>query len=100
MKELFLIRHGEAEHQKGEMTAGWTNTKLTALGKEQALKTGQRLKEILDDKKFQMYCSDLPRALETAEIIGKILNTPVISNSDLREMNTGAATEKIIISFT
>jgi len=96
MKELFLIRHGEAEHQVHEMSGGWTDTKLTELGKKQALKTGQKLRVTLKHKNFQMYSSDLIRASETAEIIGKILNSPVLVNSDLREINLGSATNKTL----
>ena len=96
MKELFLIRHGEAEHQVRGMTGGWTDTKLTELGKKQALKTGQKLKVTLKNKNFQMYSSDLNRASETAETIGKILNSPVLVNSDLREINSGLANNKTL----
>ena len=43
-----------------------------------------------------MYSSDLIRASETAETIGKILNSPVLINSDLREINSGLANNKTI----
>jgi probable phosphoglycerate mutase len=96
MKELFLIKHGEAEHRLRGMTGGWTDCKLTELGKKQALTTGQKLEAALKNKNFQMYSSDLIRASKTAEIIGKILNSPVLINSDLRSMNFGVATNKTI----
>jgi len=96
MKELILIRHGEAEHQVRNITGGWTDSKLTELGKKQALKTGQKLKETLKNKNFQIYSSDLIRASETGEIIGKILNSQVQVNSDLREINAGLANNKTI----
>ena len=96
MKELFLIRHGEAEHQVRGMTGGWTDTKLTELGKKQALKTGQKLKLMLKNKNFQMYSSDLIRASESAESIGKILDSSILFNSDLREINCGLANNKTI----
>ena len=96
MKELILIRHGESEHQVREMMGGWPGTKLTELGKKQALKTGQKLKLMLKNKNFQMYSSDLIRASESAESIGKILDSSILFNSDLREINCGLANNKTI----
>lgn len=94
MKELFLIRHGEAEHMVAELSGGWSESKLTELGKKQAEKTGQKLKAMLNNKNFYLYISDLSRASETAKIIGNILTTSVIFSSDLRELNTGSAINK------
>jgi probable phosphoglycerate mutase len=94
MKELILIRHGEADHQISNITAGWTDTKLTILGKNQSLKTGERLKVELKSRNFKLYCSDLSRAQESAEIIGSILKVPVITNANLREMNNSVAINK------
>jgi broad specificity phosphatase PhoE len=91
LKELILIRHGEAEHLLSGSVGGWTDTKLTELGRKQARYTGEKLLKQLYGKSFSFYCSDLSRSLETAEIIGDVLDaTPVIAK-ELRELNNGVA---------
>jgi phosphohistidine phosphatase len=64
MKQLFLLRHGEAEFSGG---ADFLR-QLTQKGKENLLKMGLTIsdKEIVID---QMYCSSASRAKETAETI-------------------------------
>jgi len=91
MNELILIRHGQAEHLINDISGGWTDTKLTELGKKQARFAGSRLKEFLDSKGLKIYSSDLSRALETAEIISSIMYIEFSSSKDLRELNTGKA---------
>lgn len=94
LEELILIRHGEAEHILTGTAGGWTDTKLTERGKFEAEQTGQRLSQLLGDKKFNFYCSDLQRASQTADIIGRILNRTPIVKTALRELNNGIAANK------
>lgn len=91
MNKLILIRHGEAEHLLHGMVGGWTDTQLTALGREQARRTGEKLLHQLSNTPVYLLSSDLSRACETAEIIGAILNTKPVIAEDLRELNNGAA---------
>lgn len=91
MKELFVVRHGHADHIERGLTGGWTNSQLTQLGRQQALLTGQRLQSFLNEKSFRFYSSDLDRAKETAEIIGEILQSDLITTTALRELNWGIA---------
>ncbi|MFF2089474.1 histidine phosphatase family protein [Paenibacillus sp. NPDC058174] len=91
MKELILIRHGEAEHLLSGVVGGWTDTKLTELGRAQAKCTGQKLAEWLSDAAVRLYCSDLSRAKETAQIIGRALGSEPVPGEDLRELNNGIA---------
>jgi probable phosphoglycerate mutase len=91
LKELFLIRHGEAEHLVRNLTGGWTDVPLTELGCEQAHRTGRRLLEMLGNDPFAFYCSDLRRARQTAEIIaGQVGQEPVAVHA-LRDINNGLA---------
>ncbi|MFK7693243.1 histidine phosphatase family protein [Paenibacillus sp. HJGM_3] len=94
MKELYVVRHGEAEHLLTGTVGGWTNTSLTDLGREQARNTGKRLRKFLGGRAINYYSSDLSRARETAEIIAdEILSSPTISDH-LRELNNGIAANK------
>ena len=91
MKQLFLVRHGEPEHHVQGLTGGWTNTSLTELGRKQAKLTGERLKQLIGDSFIGLYTSDLLRAVETAEIIGSILNLVPKVDKALRDLNWGIA---------
>ncbi len=92
-RELIIVRHGEAEHLIGEdrMTGGWTDTKLTPLGRMQAERTADALAREIGGREFGFHCSDLSRARETAEIIGERLYRIPISSHAIREFNNGCA---------
>lgn len=92
IKNLYLIRHGEAEHLLGEgLTGGWTDSKLTEKGRNQAYVTGKRIPDLLGRVDFEFYCSDLSRARETAEIIGSYIDRKPLAVKPLREQNNGNA---------
>jgi probable phosphoglycerate mutase len=92
IKELYIIRHGEAEHLVGEaLTGGWTNSLLTDKGKKQAEAAGKKLERLFKGRDFDFYCSDLDRAWETAEVIGKFISKEALAFRDLREINNGDA---------
>ncbi|PRZ12683.1 putative phosphoglycerate mutase [Laceyella sediminis] len=84
MKDLILIRHGEAEG-----IGGWNDYPLTALGKRQAKLTGERLHQLLNQKDYRFYSSDLVRARETAEIIGSFINKKTRLFKELRGIHHG-----------
>jgi broad specificity phosphatase PhoE len=92
IKNLYLIRHGEAEHLLGEgLTGGWTDSGLTEKGRMQAHMTGKRIASLLGRVDVEVYCSDLSRAKETAEIIGSFFDENPLSAKALREQNNGDA---------
>ena len=92
IKNLFLIRHGEAEHLLGErLTGGWTDSSLTEKGRHQAHNTGKRILDLVREFEVALYCSDLFRAKESAEIIGSYLNKKPMPFQELREQNNGQA---------
>jgi broad specificity phosphatase PhoE len=82
-----LIRHGEAEHLLTGLVGGWTDTKLTEVGKQQARCTGERLSQLIKNTPFNFYASDLSRAKVTAEIIGDVLGKKPALVNELRELN-------------
>ncbi|MBB2483236.1 histidine phosphatase family protein [Bacillus sp. APMAM] len=91
MNKIILVQHCQSEHHVNNMSGGWTDTPLTDLGKAQAEMIGQYLKEYIDKNDYTLYSSDLIRARQTAQIIGKYLELEVFQEKGLREINTGVA---------
>ena len=90
MKNIYLVRHGESEHNKLKRYAGTIDSPLTELGREQAKETGKLLK---DKNITYILSSNLSRAADTASEIKKVIDledditmeiTPL-----LREVNFG-----------
>jgi broad specificity phosphatase PhoE len=104
LKSIVLIRHAEAEHLVRDLIGGWTDTELTDLGCRQAEALALRLKSELGETPLRLYCSDLKRATQTAEIIGQELGLDHQPTPELRELNNGIAagmtTEEAKIHFT
>jgi probable phosphoglycerate mutase len=94
MNDLILIRHGQAEHLVKDLTGGWTDSSLTGLGRDQAERIARRLAALLDGVSYEIYSSDLVRAVETAEIIGRVLSWPPILTPALRDQNNGIAANR------
>lgn len=97
MKRIITIQHTQSVHHTNGMIGSWTDWDLTNLGKEQANNIGIKLKEELSkDNVYVMYSSDLKRAKQTAEIVGKHLSLEPIINEALRERNLGSAVGKSV----
>ena len=85
--KLILVRHGETEENVKKINQGHRPGKLTALGKEQANKLAQQLK---DEKIDVIYCSDLKRTKDTLPPILRFhKRTPVHYVSEIREKGMG-----------
>jgi len=80
---MYIVRHGETELNVIKAFQGHTDSALTARGKRQARENANRLKSAGCQ---QIISSDLPRAKHTAAIISEILNIPVQTDSNLREV--------------
>ena len=91
MSSLILIRHGQSEHHVNGMTGGWTDTGLTELGRRQAACLASRLKREIADTPCRMVSSDLKRAFQTAQIVGKEIGMTPEPVVELREFNNGMA---------
>jgi broad specificity phosphatase PhoE len=81
---FFIARHGEAEYESPPMNA--TGGSLTVLGREQAAELGQRLRQ---ERVAAVVCSELSRAVQTAEIAGHVLGMPVRVRERLQEFPAG-----------
>ncbi len=83
-----LIRHGESEFNRLGIIQGHTNSPLSETGKKQAELTGNWLKSTSNVS--HIYTSPLMRALQTAEIIGNILEVKPKKINAFKEIMLGA----------
>ncbi|MDK8278797.1 histidine phosphatase family protein [Peptostreptococcus anaerobius] len=86
MNTYYLVRHGQTEWNTQGRTQGHGNSPLTDLGVKQAENLANAIKKYPIDL---IYCSDLGRAIQTAEIVGQNLGIEVKPTSKLREMGFG-----------
>jgi broad specificity phosphatase PhoE len=77
-----------------KLTGGWTDTGLTELGRRQSVCLASRLKRELGDTPCRLYCSDLKRALQTAEIIGQEIGVTPNPVPELRAPDNGIVAGK------
>ena len=96
MKKIIKIQHTQSIHHTNGMVGSWTDWELSELGIEQANRIGKKLKEELAGKSFVMYSSDLLRAKQTAENVGKHLNLTPVLRKELRERNLGRCCGKSV----
>ena len=84
--KIYLIRHGETDRNKVKCLQGRTDIELNEYGRELAYKTAEGLKEV----DFNIiFTSPLKRARETAEIIRRGRNVPVIIEERIQEISFG-----------
>ena len=84
--EIFVVRHGQTEWNALEKMQGQTDIELNEIGREQAQITGEQIKNENIDL---IITSPLKRAKETAEIINKNFNAPIIEDKRLMERGYG-----------
>lgn len=81
-----MIRHGFSEANNQKLFAGHSDFPLTEIGKMQAERCSEALK---DEKIDAVYASDLIRAFDTALPIARAHNLEVIPHKGLREIFAG-----------
>lgn len=91
MKDIFLIRHGRQCSKLCNV-----DVSLDESGRKQAKLAGKRLISYQLEK---LYCSQLIRAKETAEIIGHCVNLPVEEVADIEEIHFGGLPGKRMNRF-
>lgn len=96
MKTIITIQHTQSVHHTNGMVGSWTDWELTELGLQQARNIGEKLKAELAGRKLVIYSSDLLRAKQTADIIGKCLGLTPILKKELRERNLGKCCGKSV----
>ena len=84
--KIFIIRHGQTEWNALGKLQGRQDIKLNEVGKEQALTTGESIK---NEKMDIIITSPLKRARKTAEIINEVTNCKIISDERIIERCVG-----------
>jgi broad specificity phosphatase PhoE len=74
---LYVVRHGECEHNLQRRAAARDDSPLTQRGREQARAIGKLLRELIDSpESFDWYASSLHRACVTMEIVRESAGLP------------------------
>lgn len=89
MVTIIFESHGTTYDNEANLSSGWYDVELSELGKQQAKELGERYKN--DDIDI-IFCSDLKRSYETAEIAFVGRDIPIIKDKRLRECNYGDLT--------
>jgi broad specificity phosphatase PhoE/CTP:molybdopterin cytidylyltransferase MocA len=90
IRRLILVRHGETQRHKDKIFLGQKDIPLNEEGREQCKHVGLELQHF-DVDTDRVYCSDLNRAKESAEIIAGMLGDKfsLVEVPEFREMNLG-----------
>ena len=89
--KVYFIRHGQSEGNRLSLHCGWSDTPLSELGHAQAKAASACLKDIPFDR---VYCSDLPRARQTAA--DALPGCAPIYSEKLREISVGTLADRLI----
>lgn len=88
--KLVIIRHGQTNANLENVVQGaGVDLPLNSTGREQAAIVGKKLAELYNFP--QLYCSEMLRAQQTAEIIAEFCNCSVKVFPNLEEVHFGAA---------
>ena len=86
MKEIYLVRHTQAEGNRYRMLQGSWDGRVTKLGKRQIDALAERFKDIPVE---EVWSSDLKRAMQTADAAARWKSLPIHTSPDLRELDIG-----------
>lgn len=86
MTKLVLIRHGETDDNKDQYLCGWSDPCLNEAGRQAAEALAAYMRNIKLDT---IVYSGLQRAEETAYIIGRGRNIPILVRESFKELNFG-----------
>src|SRR5580698_11186366 len=90
---LYVLRHGECEHNVEGRLASQDDSPLTGLGRAQARSNGVLLKELAGDlSRFDFYASSLHRTCATMELLREAARLPPAgyrADHRLMEMHCG-----------
>ena len=84
MTTIYLVRHGITQANKENRFAGRTDEELLAEGKDQILQVGERLQK---SGITSVYCGPAKRTVQSAELLGALLNVPFFPLQGLDDIN-------------
>lgn len=83
---IYLLRHGEIEGTGRKRFVGWTDLPLSLAG----VRCASAWRDVFHRKNWDaIYCSDLERSIQTAQIIAGNQSGRIEPLADLREINLG-----------
>ena len=94
---FYIMRHGQTNANTANKAAGITDVPLNDTGRAQAASAAELIRPLGITR---IISSDLLRAKETAQIVGKRLNVPVEYDPRIREWNYGNMENTAISAFT
>lgn len=95
-KIIMTVQHTESEHHINGHIGAWGEWNLTERGRQQAFEVGKWLLWEGCHRGFNMYCSDQPRAVQTAEEMNRTLHITPVYSELIREVNAGEGNGKPI----
>jgi len=97
---IWLVRHGETDWNRARRLQGHVDVPLNATGHDQAREVAERLAERFAGQALpDVYTSDLKRAAQTAQAVGRALGcTPRIAKK-LRERMFGICEGKTLVEL-
>ena len=81
---IYLMRHGQDDES---YIGGWSDVELIPEGIDDVKESALWIRDNLNIKSIQ--CSDVKRAVQTAELVSTCICVPYICNTNLREQNKG-----------
>lgn len=95
---IIAIRHGETAWNADTRIQGHADIPLSDVGRRQAALLGQAL-ALAGEPITAIYASDLLRARETAEFVGRAIAVPVMQEIGLRERSFGEFEGKTFVDI-
>jgi glucosyl-3-phosphoglycerate phosphatase len=87
IRRLVMLRHGQTEFNAANRMQGQLDTRLSELGREQAVAAAEVLAKF---DPLVIVSSDLHRAYDTAVVLGERVGAPVVVDERLRETHLGS----------
>ena len=92
MRNIYIVAHPEATHLVDGLVGGWHDSQLTPTGARAAASIAEALRaRIPEDADVEVFSSDLQRALQTARVVGDLLQVEPVLDRRLREKSYGQA---------
>lgn len=87
--KIIFARHGETDENAARCYLGHFDARLNEKGRQQIHRLAEHIRKMYGEEITRIYCSDLSRTRESAEIIGSYLQMQPVSISALRELHFG-----------